>query len=146
MFSTFPRTELFLGETMTTHYHTLGIPINATTERVKQAYRALVKKLHPDLFPSESHAQAEAQRRIREVNGAYAVLSDPERRESYDAKLNIRTKQEHETLNNKKPLEQVPGRCSKCGKPTLSWHTVGTVIRCKACEARASSGSERSSL
>ena len=144
MFSTFPRTELFLGETMTTHYHTLGIPINATTERVKQAYRALVKKLHPDLFPSESHAQAEAQRRIREVNGAYAVLSDPERRESYDAKLNIRTKQEHETLNNKKLLEQVPGRCSKCGKPTLSWHTVGTVVLCKACEERELKGSSHS--
>ena len=76
-------------------------------------------------------------------NGAYAVLSDPERRESYDAKLNIRTNKEHEVLNNKKPLQQVPERCSKCGKPTLSWHTVGTVVRCKACEARASSGNKR---
>src|SRR5678815_6187268 len=76
---------------MTTHYHTLGIPTNATTERVKQTYRALVKKFHPDLFPSESTAQAEAQRRIRDVNVAYAVLSHPEKRESYDARLNIRT-------------------------------------------------------
>ena len=131
---------------MTTHYHTLGIPTNATTERVKQAYRAFVKKFHPDLFPSESDAQAEAQKRIREVNVAYAVLSDPERRESYDAKLNIRSKKEHETLNNKKHLEQVPGRCSKCGKPTLSWHTVGTVVLCQACESRASSGSRRRNM
>jgi len=123
---------------MTTHYHTLGIPANATGERVKQAYRALVKKLHPDLFPSESNAQAEAQKRIREVNVAYAVLSNLERRESYDARLNIRT--------NKKELDQVPGRCGKCGKLTLSWHTVGTVIRFKACEARAASGSEWASL
>ena len=131
---------------MTTHYHTLGIPTNATTERVKQTYRALVKKFHPDVFPSESNAQAEAQRRIRDINVAYAVLSDPERRESYDAKLNIRTNNKHEISNNKNVMEQVPGRCSRCGKPTLSWHTVGTVVFCKTCEGRASSGSKRSNL
>ena len=78
------------ADTMRTHYHTLGIPVDATTERVKEAYRALVKMFHPDLFPSDSDAQAEAGRRIREVNVAYAVLSNPERREQYDAKLNIR--------------------------------------------------------
>ena len=131
---------------MTTHYHTLGIPANAPTERVKQAYRALVKKLHPDLFPSESDAQAEAQRRIRDINVAYAVLSDPERRESYDAKLNIRTNNKHEISNNKNVMEQVPGRCSRCGKPTLSWHTVGLVVFFKTCVGRASSGSKRSNL
>ena len=131
---------------MTTHYHTLGITTNATAEGVKRAYRALVKKLHPDLFPIESSAQVEAQRRIRDVNVAYAVLSDPERRESYDAELNIHTNREHEVTNNKKPFEQVPGRCSKCGKPTLSWHTAGTVVLCKTCEGRASSGNKGSNL
>ena len=123
---------------MKTHYHTLGIPIDATTERVKEAYRALVKTFHPDLFPSESEAQAEAGRRIREVNIAYAVLSHPERREQYDAKLNIRISRKQEISYKKKVLEQVPGRCSKCGKATLSWHAVGTVVRCKACDARES--------
>jgi DnaJ-class molecular chaperone len=129
---------------MTTHYHTLGIPIDATSERVKDAYRALVKTFHPDLFPTDSDAQAQAGRRIREVNVAYAVLSNPERRESYDAKLNIHTNKKHDTSNTNKVLEQVPGRCSKCGKPTLTWHTVGTVVRCKSCEVRTSAGSKQS--
>jgi DnaJ-class molecular chaperone len=129
---------------MRTHYHTLGIPVDATAERVKEAYRALVKMFHPDLFPSESDAQAEAGRRIREVNIAYAVLSHPERREQYDAKLNIRVNKKHETSHKKKVLEQVPGRCSRCGKATLSWHTLGTVVLCKACETRAPKGSSYS--
>ena len=135
---------MHLRDTMRTHYHTLGIPVDATTERVKEAYRALVKMFHPDLFPSDSDAQAEAGRRIRDVNVAYAVLSNPERREQYNAKLNIRITRKPETSHKKRGLDLVPGRCSKCGKATLSWHTVGTVVRCQACESRENRGSKYS--
>ena len=104
-----------------THYETLGIANDADAERLKQAYRSLVKAFHPDRFPSGSEAQVEAGRRIREINIAYSVLSHPHRRAEYD-----------ETLN-KRNSELAPARCIKCGKPTLSWHIEKSTAMCKTC-------------
>jgi curved DNA-binding protein CbpA len=70
---------------MSTHYETLGIPREASAERVRRSYRSLVKIYHPDKCASGS--EAEAGKRIREINAAYAVLSNPRKRASYDAKL-----------------------------------------------------------
>jgi DnaJ-domain-containing protein 1 len=112
----------------TTHYQTLGIPQEASAERLKHAYRSLVKACHPDLFPSGSEAQAKAQEQIRKVNAAYAVLSSPRKRASYDAKLNQQASSFH------KPK---PEHCDKCGKPTLYWHTNRDVALCNACAGRS---------
>lgn len=110
---------------MTTHYHTLGVPKDASAERVRQAYRSLVKAFHPDIFPSGSGAQAEAGRRIREINVAYSILSHPQKRASYDAQL------------SKKSLPGLaPERCTRCGKLTLSWHYGEAAAVCKACGGR----------
>ena len=108
-----------------THYETLGIATDASAERVKQAYRSLVKVFHPDMFPSGSEAQLEAGRRIREINVAYSVLSHPHKRASYDATLN----------KSASEAAMAPARCSKCGRPTLSWQMGKTGILCKSCEA-----------
>jgi curved DNA-binding protein CbpA len=62
---------------MARHYELLGIPRIASAERVKRSYRNLVKIYHPDRFPSGSKAHAEAEKRIREINIAYGVLSKP---------------------------------------------------------------------
>jgi curved DNA-binding protein CbpA len=111
---------------MSTHYEALGIPRDATAERIKRAYRSLVKVWHPDKFRSGSEAEAEAGRRIREINAAYSMLSNQSARASYDAKLE---------RQHRRHSEPEPEHCSRCRKPTSYWETVsGKRVRlCYAC-------------
>lgn len=104
-----------------THYETLGIADDTDAERLKQAYRSLVKAFHPDRFPNGSEAQVEAGRRIREINIAYSILSHPHRRAEYDAML------------SKSKSELGPAHCVKCGRLTLYWHTEKFTALCKGC-------------
>ncbi len=62
------------------YYKILGIPRNATQEEIKKAYRRLVLKYHPDRNKTK-----EAEEKFKEINEAYAVLGDPEKRRQYDA-------------------------------------------------------------
>lgn len=64
------------------HYVTLGLRPDATPEDIKQAYRRLASKHHPDRYPDEAKAAAEEQ--FKRIKHAYEVLSDPERRAAYD--------------------------------------------------------------
>jgi len=61
------------------YYATLGVARDAPAEAVKKAYRGLARKYHPDVSK-----EADAEQRMKEVNEAYAVLSDPEKRAAYD--------------------------------------------------------------
>jgi len=61
------------------HYATLGVRRDATQEEIKRAYRRLARQLHPDVNPDP-----ETQERFKEINAAYEVLSDPEKRRIYD--------------------------------------------------------------
>ena len=56
-------------------YKVLGVDRNATDEEIKQAYRRLAKKYHPDLNPSDQ----EAARKMQEVNAAYDQIKNPEK-------------------------------------------------------------------
>ncbi len=62
-------------------YEILGISRGAAEEEIKQAFRALAKKLHPDANPGD----AEAAERFKTVTAAYELLSDPERRAEHDS-------------------------------------------------------------
>lgn len=62
------------------YYSVLGVPRDANADQIKKAFRKLARQYHPDVS-TESNAQA----RMSEVNEAYAVLSDVERRAAYDA-------------------------------------------------------------
>ncbi|MEM1332035.1 MAG: J domain-containing protein [Actinomycetota bacterium] len=66
-----------------THYDTLGVAPDATATAIRDAYRELARRFHPDRVAS-SAAGAD---RMPEVNEAYRVLSDPGRRAVYDATL-----------------------------------------------------------
>lgn len=61
------------------YYQTLGISREATAEDIKQAFRKLARKYHPDVSKEK-----DADQRMKEVNEAYTVLSDPEKRAAYD--------------------------------------------------------------
>ena len=61
------------------YYKTLGVSRSATDKELKQAYRKLAKKFHPDTNPDPN-----AEARFKEINEAYEVLSDKEKRETYD--------------------------------------------------------------
>ena len=63
-------------------YDILGVSHNASDEEIKKAYRALARKHHPDVVRDGSKSDAEAH--FKEINGAYAVLSDAEKRAHYD--------------------------------------------------------------
>lgn len=62
------------------YYETLGVERGASDAEIKKAYRTLAKKYHPDMHPGD----AEAEQKFKEVNEAYAVLSDAEKRDKYD--------------------------------------------------------------
>lgn len=64
------------------HYDVLGVDQDATPRKIKAAYRALVKDLHPDLPNSRDEEEA-----FKAVSIAYGVLSDPTTRAEFDAKL-----------------------------------------------------------
>ena len=61
-------------------YEALGIARTATEKDLRAAYRKLARKFHPDVNPNDKAAEA----RFKEVNNAYEVLSDPEKRKKYD--------------------------------------------------------------
>src|SRR2546430_10025278 len=65
---------------MATLYDTLGVKIGATAEEIKKAYRKLAAQFHPDKNPGD----ASAEEKFKEVQNAYDVLSDTEKRKQYD--------------------------------------------------------------
>jgi curved DNA-binding protein len=62
------------------YYKILGVDKNATEKQIKAAYRKLARQYHPDMNPNNPEAEA----RFKEINEAYEVLSDPEKRAKYD--------------------------------------------------------------
>jgi DnaJ-class molecular chaperone len=62
------------------YYATLGVAKTATDKEIKQAFRKLARKHHPDVNPGDKKAEA----RFKEINEAYEVLGDPAKRKKYD--------------------------------------------------------------
>lgn len=62
------------------YYQTLGVAKSASEKELKQAYRKLARKFHPDVNPGDKSSEA----KFKEINEAYEVLGDPDKRRKYD--------------------------------------------------------------
>jgi curved DNA-binding protein len=62
------------------YYEILGVSRNATQDEIQKTFRKLARKYHPDV-----NKASDAEKRFKEINEAYEVLKDPEKRKKYDA-------------------------------------------------------------
>ena len=69
-----------MAESKRDYYEVLGVDKSADDSAIKKAYRSLAKKYHPDMNPGDKEAEA----KFKEVNEAYDVLSDPDKKSKYD--------------------------------------------------------------
>ncbi|MCI8436765.1 molecular chaperone DnaJ [Oscillospiraceae bacterium 44-5] len=69
-----------MAEEKRDYYEVLGLSKGASEEELKKAYRKLAKKYHPDVNPGDKDAEA----KFKEINEAYGILSDPEKKTRYD--------------------------------------------------------------
>ncbi len=67
------------------YYEVLGVPKNASESDIKKAYRKAAMKYHPDKFANSSEAEKkDAEEKFKEINEAYEILSDPQKKAAYD--------------------------------------------------------------
>ena len=114
------------------YFKILGISRNATEKEIKTAFRKLARKFHPDLHPYDEKAESE----FKEINEAYEILSDHEKKKSYEQYLSFWSKKSNEKSkdfyrrNNHKDFDQnlnfddfltdLMGRFSEAGQEIYS--------------------------
>ncbi len=96
-----PRRYTFHSVSTATYYDLLNVSREAAPEGVRQAYRSLAQRYHPDKL----QGSAEAVRVMAALNEAYAVLSDPQRRAHYDRAIETHALRQG-TPSRPAPLEE----------------------------------------
>ncbi|MBE3561453.1 MAG: DnaJ domain-containing protein [Ktedonobacteraceae bacterium] len=104
------------------YYSILEVPATATLEQIKQAYRRLVRRYHPDLNKETRDTQ------IKRLNEAYEILSDAAKRAAYDALLleELRHAALQRTLRHQREAlqrrtEPSPATPAKPREPKMTW-------------------------
>ncbi len=94
-------------------YEILGVPVDASAEAIKRAWRLSAWENHPDLQGSETEPQRRAHEMVMQrINEAYQTLSDPAKRRHYDLETGL-----------------VHARCSRCGQDgNLRLGSAGGVV------------------
>lgn len=83
------------------YYKILGISKDAADKDIKAAYRKLARKLHPDVNPNDKNSEQQ----FKEVNEAYEVLGDPEKRKKYDSLgANWKEYEQYQRAGNAEPF------------------------------------------
>lgn len=85
-------------------YEILEVSEKASKEIIEKAYRVLAKKYHPDLNPTEEKQNAEI--KMKQINEAYEILSNPQKRTEYDLTLKKQRKDEINKKNNEEYVEK----------------------------------------
>ena len=67
------------------YYATLGVAKTASEKEIKQAFRKMARKYHPDVNPGDKSAEA----RFKEINEAYEVIGDPEKRKRCTSRRSV---------------------------------------------------------
>lgn len=113
---------------MKDYYTLLEVDPKATIEQIKSQHRFLIHAWHPDKFP-DGELKEKAEEKIKEINEAFSVISDPVKRENYDRALRSYTSpppssapptysQPSKTQQRQTPpSEQAQQRCESCGLP-----------------------------
>src|SRR5690348_16340870 len=95
------------------YYAILGVAPDVGAAEIKRAYRALVKQHHPDLYALNPDVAWEAEIRMSEINTAYEVLSDCQKRQEYDQRY-----QDRGTIWSKRGSKSATGKSeSWAGSP-----------------------------
>ncbi len=104
------------------YYNILGVSRNATEREIKQAYRKLARQHHPDVNPSDKSAEE----KFKQINEAYEVLSDKEKRPKYD-KYGDRW-QHADQFEQARRQQQASGRNFQGGRVYFSGEDVGSIF------------------
>ncbi len=99
------------------YYDILGISKNATQQEIKRAYRRLAKKHHPDANKSK-----DAEQRFKEISEAYQILSDPQKRATYDR---FGSRAFEQAAGGSNPFRQRQNWGQRQGPFSFTWSTSG---------------------
>ena len=98
------------------YYQILGISPTATSEEIKQAYRSLSKKWHPDHNPNQDVTSI-----MQDINEAYFILKNDSTRASYDIEYNNFIQQGFKRKSNSKTVEETPNETDIKDSPNWTY-------------------------